>query len=836
MRKSIISVIFGLAGLLTATVPQLAGAQQVTGVLGSPDATTTISGKQLPAPAPKFGGVIKNDALQSKAWWAPRIVPPKQAPNVLLIITDDAGFAVPSTFGGVIPTPTMDRLANEGLRYNRVFSTALCSPTRAALITGRNHHSAGFGVISEQSTGFPGYNSIIEKDKATIGRILKDNGYSTAWFGKDHNVPAFQASQVGPFDQWPTGLGFEYFYGFIGGDANQWEPNLFRNTTQIYPFQGKPPGTWNLITAMADDAIDYMTRMHQIDPSKPVFIKYAPGATHAPHHPTKEWVDKISAMHLFDGGYEKLRETIFANQKKLGVIGQDSKLTPWPNEMLKPWDQLTANEKKLFIKQVEVFAAYAAYSDHEIGRVIQAFQDLGKLDNTLVIYINGDNGTSAEGGPMGTPNEVAFFNGVQALPAEVQLKWYDVWGTEQTYNHMSAGWSWAFDTPFDWFKQNASRLGGINQNMVVSWPAKIKDKGALREQFVHVIDVVPTILDAAGIKAPEIVDGIKQAPMEGTSFLYTFDAANAKVASRHKTQYFEMMGQWALYDDGWLLSTKVNRAPWQAFGPANPDPLNNQDFQLYNLKTDWSQAEDVAAKYPQKVKEMRQQFLAEAKKHQVLPLDASVAARIVAPRPNITAGRSEFVYTRPMIGLPQGDSPFILNASYTFTADIEVPQGGAEGMIVTSGGRFAGYGFYLLKGKPVWLWNLVDLERLKWEGPDVLTPGKHTLEFDFKYDGLGAGTLAFNNFSGLGRPGVGTLKVDGKVVDTKTMPKTLPMILQWDESFDVGSDTLTGVNDADYQPPFAFTGKLNKLTIKIDRPQLSPQDIQKLEAAMKGKD
>ena len=836
MRKSIISVIFGLAGLLTATVPQLAGAQQVTGVLGSPDATTTISGKQLPAPAPKFGGVIKNDALQSKAWWAPRIVPPKQAPNVLLIITDDAGFAVPSTFGGVIPTPTMDRLANEGLRYNRVFSTALCSPTRAALITGRNHHSAGFGVISEQSTGFPGYNSIIEKDKATIGRILKDNGYSTAWFGKDHNVPAFQASQVGPFDQWPTGLGFEYFYGFIGGDANQWEPNLFRNTTQIYPFQGKPPGTWNLITAMADDAIDYMTRMHQIDPSKPVFIKYAPGATHAPHHPTKEWVDKISAMHLFDGGYEKLRETIFANQKNLGVIGQDSKLTPWPNEMLKPWDQLTANEKKLFIKQVEVFAAYAAYSDHEIGRVIQAFQDLGKLDNTLVIYINGDNGTSAEGGPMGTPNEVAFFNGVQALPAEVQLKWYDVWGTEQTYNHMSAGWSWAFDTPFDWFKQNASRLGGINQNMVVSWPAKIKDKGALREQFVHVIDVVPTILEAAGIKAPEIVDGIKQAPMEGTSFLYTFDAANAKVASRHKTQYFEMMGQWALYDDGWLLSTKVNRAPWQAFGPANPDPLNNQDFQLYNLKTDWSQAEDVAAKYPQKVKEMRQQFLAEAKKHQVLPLDASVAARIVAPRPNITAGRSEFVYTRPMIGLPQGDSPFILNASYTFTADIEVPQGGAEGMIVTSGGRFAGYGFYLLKGKPVWLWNLVDLERLKWEGPDVLTPGKHTLEFDFKYDGLGAGTLAFNNFSGLGRPGVGTLKVDGKVVDTKTMPKTLPMILQWDESFDVGSDTLTGVNDADYQPPFAFTGKLNKLTIKIDRPQLSPQDIQKLEAAMKGKD
>jgi arylsulfatase len=833
----ILRSVFKVAGVLAVALAAIAPvkAQQVTGVLGSPDATTTISNKQLPAPDPKFGGVIKNDALQSKAWWAPRIVPPKQAPNVLLIITDDAGFGVPSTFGGVIPTPTMDRIANEGLRYNRVFSTALCSPTRAALITGRNHHSAGFGVISEQSTGFPGYNSIIGKDKATIGRMLLDNGYSTAWFGKDHNTPAFAASQVGPFDQWPTGMGFEYFYGFVGGDANQWEPNLFRNTTQIYPFQGKAPGTWNLVTAMADDAIDYMTRINQIDPSKPIFIKYAPGATHAPHHPTKEWVDKISAMHLFDGGYEKVRQTIFENQKRLGVISTSEKLTPWPSEFLKPWDQLSADEKKLFIKQVEVFAAYAAYSDHEIGRVIQAFQDLGKLDNTLIIYINGDNGTSAEGGPNGTPNEVAFFNGVQ-VPPDVQMKWYDVWGTEQTYNHMSAGWSWAFDTPFDWFKQNASRLGGINQNMVVSWPARIKDKGALREQFVHVIDVVPTILEAAGIKAPEMVDGIRQAPIEGTSFAYTFDPANAKAASRHKTQYFEMMGQWALYDDGWLLSTKVNRAPWEAFGPANPDPLNNQEFQLYNLKESWNQEEDVAAKYPQKVKQMRAAFLAEAKKYQVLPLDASVAARIVAPRPNITAGRTEFVYTRPMVGLPQGDSPFILNASYTFTADIEVPQGGAEGMIVTSGGRFAGYGFYLLKGKPVWLWNLVDLERLKWEGPDVLTPGKHTVEFDFKYDGLGAGTLAFNNFSGLGRPGTGTLKVDGKVVDTKTMPKTLPMILQWDESFDIGSDTLTGVNDADYKPPFAFTGKLNKLTIKIDRPQLSPADIQKLKAAMTTKD
>ena len=821
------AALVGTMAILVATTA--VHAQEITGTPGAPDATTTIDGKQLPAPDPKFGGVINDDALNSKPWWAPRIVPPKGAPNVLLIITDDAGFGVPSTFGGVIPTPTLDRIANDGLRYNNIHSTALCSPTRAALITGRNHHSAGFGVISEQSTGFPGYNSIITKDKATIGRILLDNGYATSWFGKDHNTPAFEASQAGPFDQWPTGMGFEYFYGFVGGDANQWQPNLFRNTTQIYPFEGKPG--WNLVTGMADDAIDYLNRLNQTMPDKPFFMKYAPGATHAPHHPTKEWVEKISKMHLFDEGWNKLREQIFENQKKLGVIPQDTQLEPWPTDVLKNWDDLTPEEKKLFIKQVEIFAAYAAYNDHEIGRVIQAIEDMGKLDNTLIIYINGDNGTSAEGGPLGTPNEVAFFNGVNMMPVAEQMKWYDVWGTEQTYNHMSAGWSWAFDTPFTWFKQNASKLGGIGQNMAISWPARIKDKGGLRDQFMHVIDVVPTILEVTGIPAPETVDGIKQAPIEGTSFAYTFDKENAKAPSRHKIQYFEMMGQWALYNDGWLLSTKVNRAPWEAFGAANPDPLNNQVLELYDLNTDFSQSKNIAAQNPDKVKEMKELFIAEAKKYQVFPLDASVAARIVAPRPNITAGRTEFTYTHPMVGLPQGDSPSILNSSYTITADIDVPEGGAEGMILTSGGRFAGYGFYLLKGKPVFLWNLIDLKRIKWEGPDALTPGRHTVEFDFKYDGLGVGTLAFNNMSGLGRSGTGTLKVDGKVVDTKEMPHTLPMILQWDESFDIGSDTLTGVNDADYQPPFALTAKLNKLTLKVDRPTLTEEDIKKLQNA-----
>jgi arylsulfatase A-like enzyme len=821
---------FGLALIVLMASPY-AMAQQSAPPPGSPGATTSIDGKQLPPPDPPFGGVIKDNALQSKAWWAPRVVPPKGAPNVLLIMTDDSGYGVTSTFGGVIPTPALDRIAKAGLRYTQMNSTALCSPTRAALITGRNHHSAGFGVISEQSTGFPGYNSIIAKDKATIGRILLDNGYATSWFGKDHNVPAFQASQVGPFDQWPSGMGFEYFYGFVGGDTNQWEPNLFRNTTQIYPFVGKPG--WNLTTAEADDAIDWLSRINQIDPSKPFFCYFVPGGTHAPHHPTPEWIKKISDMHLFDKGWNALRDQIFENQKKLGVIPKDAKLTPWPDKLLKRWEQLTPDEKKMFLRQVDVFAAYVAYTDHEIGRVIQAVEDMGKLDNTLIIYINGDNGTSAEGTLIGTPNEVASFNGVN-VPVADQLKYfYDAWGSDKTYNHMTVAWSWAFDTPFSWTKQIASHFGGVRQGMAVSWPGHITDLGGIRNQFHHVIDVVPTILEAAGIHPPDSVDGIKQSPIEGVSFAYTFDKANASAPSTHKTQYFEMMGDHAIYHEGWIASTKVIRPPWDIVGAVNPDPLNNVTWELYDLSKDWTQADDVAAKNPEKLKEMQGIFLAEARKYQVLPLDASVATRLVSPRPNITSGRSQFVYTRPMIGLPQGDSPLLLDCSYTITADVDVPQGGAEGMLLTSGGRFGGYGLYLLKGKPVFIWNLVDLKRIRWDGPDALAPGKHTVEFDFKYDGLGMGTLAFNNMSGIGQGGTGTLKVDGKAVTTQKMEHTLPLILQWDESFDIGSDSGTPVNDQDYQCPFAFTGKLNKLTVKVDRPELSPEDIKKLEAAMR---
>jgi len=684
----------------------------------------------------------------------------------------------------------------------------------------------GFGVVAEQATGYPGYNSIMTRDKATIGKILKDHGYWTSWFGKDHNTPDFQASQAGPFDQWPTGMGFDYFYGFVGGDANQWQPNLFRNTTAIYPYYNNPG--WNLITAMADDAIEYMKRITAINPEQPFFIYYVPGAVHAPHHPTPEWIKKISDMHLFDKGWNELRETIFANQKRLGVIPQDAKLTPWPDDLLKRWDQLTAEEKKLFIRQVDVFAAYWAYTDHEIGRVIQQVEDMGKLDNTLIIYIAGDNGNSAEGTLVGTPNEVASLNGVYP-PIVDQLKFYDVWGSDQTYPHMAVAWTWAFDTPLSWTKQIASHFGGTRQGMAISWPKVIKDRGGVRNQFHHMIDIVPTILEATGIKAPDVVDGIPQKPIEGVSMMYTFDAKNANAPSTHTTQYFEMMGDHAIYHDGWIASTKVMRPPWELAGTVSQDPAGFP-YELYDLTKDWTQYDNVAAKYPEKLKELENLFWVEANKYQVLPLDSSVATRLVQPRPNLAAGRTEFTWSGEITGTPNGDAPSILDSSFNFKAEVDIPRGGAEGMIVTQGGRFAGYGFYVLKGRPVFLYNFFDLQRVRWEGPDALSLGKHALEFDFKYDGLGAGTLAFNNTSGIGRGSTGVLKVDGKEVARQTIEHTIPLIMQWDENFDIGADTGTPVAD-DYQVPFRFTGKIDKLTLKIDRPKLTPQDEERLRQA-----
>jgi arylsulfatase A-like enzyme len=800
--------------LAVITISSRAQQVQVTGELGSPSATTTIDGKQLPPSPPEFGGVIKEEAKDSKPWWPPRVVPPKGAPNVLLIMTDDQGYGVSGTFGGVIPTPAMDRIAKAGLRYTQFHSTALCSPTRAALITGRNHHSSGFGVIGEMSTGFPGYDSIIGKDCSTIGRILRDNGYATSWFGKNHNTPTYEYGPSGPFDQWPSGMGFQYFYGFMGGETDQWTPYLFRDHTQIYPWVGRKD--YNLITDMADEAIKYMGDLNASAPDQPFFLYYVPGGTHSPHQPKLEWREKFKGK--FDMGWEKLREEIFANQKRLGVIPADTQLTPWPDTLPK-WDSLGPIQKKLYARQAENFAGYAAYTDNEIGRVIQAVEDMGKLDNTLIIYISGDNGTSAEGTVEGTFNQMTAYNAILTLPEAVQMLHYEGWGQEKTYPHMSVAWSWAFDTPFKWTKQVASHFGGTRQGMVISWPGHIKDAGGIRTQFHHIIDIVPTILEAAGIQAPDTVDGIKQKPIEGVSMAYTFGAANANAPSKRDTQYFEMFCNRGIYHDGWYACTTPPFAPW-LMGTNVMPPVNDYKWELYNITEDFSQANDLAAKNPDKLKEMQALFLSEAAKYQVLPLDNSILPRLVTPRPSAVAGQDVFTYNGVRVGIPIGNAPSILNKDYTITAEITVPKGGAEGMIATFGGRFGGYGMFLQKGKPVFVYNLLDLERFRWEGGvggkvsedwfgKALQPGKHTLVFDFKYDGPGPG-----------KGGTGVFTVDGKELAKKTIPHSIPFIMAIDETLDIGLDTRTGVDDS-YQLPFKFTGTIDKVTYKLGKDQLS---------------
>jgi arylsulfatase A-like enzyme len=807
--KSAKQILLGamLAAAVMAVAPSARAEVQTTGTPGSPGATTSIDGKQLPPPDPQFGGVIKDSAVDSKPWWSPTIVPPEGAPNVLLIMTDDQGYGVCSTFGGVVSTPALDRIAKAGLRYTQFHSTALCSPTRAALITGRNHHSSGFGVISEQATGYPGYDSIITKDKATIGEILKENGYATSWFGKNHNTPTYLYSLAGPFDQWPSGMGFEYFYGFMGGETNQWTPYLFRDHTAIFPWIGKPG--YNLITDMADEAIKYLTELNAAAPEKPFFLYYVPGGTHAPHHPTPEWIAKMKGK--FDMGWNDMRDQIFANQKKLGVIPQNTELTPWP-DLLPKWDTLNPTQKKVYAHQAEIFGAYAAYTDHEIGRVIQAVEDLGKLDNTLIIYISGDNGTSAEGSAIGTTFDLAAIQGID-MPVDAQLKFYDVLGSDLTTPHMSVAWSWAFDTPFKWTKQIASFFGGTRQGMAISWPGHIKDLGGIRPQFHHIIDIVPTILEVAGIQAPATVNGIAQKPIEGISMAYTFDSANANAPSKRDTQYFEMFGNRALYNDGWIATTVPPQPPWLMGTVKMPDVLTGYKWELYNITEDFSETNDLAAKNPDKLKELQGLFMDEARKYQVLPLDNSILQRILAPRPSAVAGRTEFTYTSEVSGLPDGNAPNLLSRSFSVTAEVEIPKGGAEGMLNTLGGRFGGYGLYLVKGKPVFTYNLLALEKFRWEGPQALTPGKHTVLFDFKYDG-----------PGLAKGGTGVLSVDGKEVANKKIPHTIPALMTIDESFDVGVDTRTGVDDKDYKLPFRFTGKLDKLTIKLGPSQMMAED------------
>ena len=814
------SSVFVLACALTVALP--VRAQVLQGEPGAPTTREFPESRVLPVPTPPFTGNIQPNLIDSTPAWPSTIAPPKGAPNVLLILIDDAGFGSNSVFGGIVPTPTLDKLAQRGLRYTQMHNTALCSPTRAALLTGRNHHAVGYGDVAEGAVGYPGYDTVTGPESAHVAMTLKQNGYSTAWYGKNHNVPIWEATPSGPFTNWPVSLGYDYFYGFVGGDTSQWEPgNLFRDTTPIHPYNGKPD--WNLITAMADDAIEYISTQAATNPNRPWFIHYAPGATHAPHHPTKEWVDKISDLHLFDEGWNKVTERIFADQKRLGVIPPNAKLPPWPDDILPTWETLSADQKKLYLRQIDIWAAYMAYTDHEIGRVIDTIEKLGAFDNTLIIWVCGDNGMSAEGSLNGTPNEVAYFNGF-AFKVEQMLPLIPVWGTDRTYNHFAVPWAFAMDTPYRWVKQIASHLGGTRTGMVMTWPNRIKDAGGMRNQFHHVIDIAPTILDAIGIPQPTIINGIAQRPYDGVSMAYTWDKASAAAPSTRKTQYFEIFGNRAIYHDGWMASTVPPVYPWEGVKGKPPvDVMNGYKWELFNLAEDPTQTNDLSAKEPDRLKMMQELWIIEATRNQVFPLNNSQLPILTAERPGPAAGRNHFVYTVPMSSNQFGVAPSILNRSYTITAEIEVPQGGANGVLVTQGGRFSGWGLYLKDGKPTFTMNLLDVERPKWQAADALPAGKHTLEFDWKMDAKG---------EPLGRGGTGTLTVDGKQVAQKSLPHTQPLIWAWDETFDVGYDTGTSVDDADYQVPFAFTGALGKITVDLGESSVSPQAIRAMMEAL----
>jgi len=626
----------------------------------------------LPKPETPFHGKIGRTAKDSTPDFPKGVEAPKGAPNVLLILTDDVGFGASSTFGGPIQTPNFQRLADSGLRYNTFHTTALCSPTRAALITGRNHHTNASGVITEMATGYPGYNSLVPKSSGTVAQVLRGNGYNTSWFGKMHNVPDWMSSQAGPFDLWPSSLGFEYFYGFIGGDSDQWHPALYENTVPIEPYLGNP--NYILDHDLANKAIAWMEMQHSLAPSKPWLLYYATGTAHAPHHAPKEWIARYKGQ--FDQGWDQVREETLARQIKSGTIPAGTQLTKRPDE-IPAWDSLSPDQKRLYAHMMEVYAGALSYADNQIGRLLDALQETGQLDNTLVIFIMGDNGASAEGSLQGTTNEVATAgNGVtESLP--YLLSMIDELGGPLTYNHYPVGWAHAMDAPMQWTKQVASHFGGTRNGMVISWPAKIKDKGGIRTQFSSVIDIVPTIYQAAGITPPTEIDGVKQKPIEGTSLVYTFD--NPKAPTQHTVQYFELVGNRAIYKDGWMASTTPLRLPWVTIG-AEPNP-DDFKWELYNVNEDFSQANNLAAKNPEKLKELQAAFDVEAKKYNVYPLDSSFSARFdTSIRPSLTRGRNEFTYYPGAIRIPEGSAPNFKNKSWAIAAEVTIPENGARSL------------------------------------------------------------------------------------------------------------------------------------------------------------
>jgi arylsulfatase A-like enzyme len=779
-----------IAGGLLALSVSTASAQQAVPASAEPDRTV------LPMPLPPFGGVIGETYKESTPDWPKLPTPPEGAPNVVIILLDDVGYGQTSTFGGPVPTPELEKLAADGLRFTEFHTTAICGPSRAALITGRNHHNAGSGFLAEWATGYPSYDNLIPRSTATIGTILKDNGYATAWLGKNHNTPDWESSVSGPFDRWPTGMGFDYFYGFIGGETNQWYPVLFENTTAVEPDKSPAEG-YHFMADMTDKAINWMRYNKSVAPQKPFLLYFAPGAAHAPHQPPAEWRDKFKGQ--FDAGWDAVREATYQRQLQMGVIPPGTKLTARP-DWARPWDSLSDEQRKVYAAFMENFAGYLAYTDHEVGRLIDAIHELPDADNTLIFYIVGDNGASSEGGFDGTVNEIKVFNGFpQQDLADIAAHLGEL-GGPTTEPHYQVEWAWAGDAPFQWVKQVASHLGGTRNPMVVSWPARIHDLGGIRPQFTHLIDVLPTVLDAAELPQPKIVDGIEQKPMDGASFLSTFD--DPKAPEVRTRQYFEVFSNRSIYDNGWKANAQ-HTLPWkQDYAPGNWD---EDRWELYNLKDDYSEAVDLAAQMPEKLDEMKALFKDEAEKYHVYPLDDRGTQRLLEPKPTPSdPNRTHFVYYAGATRLAETAAPNTKNKSHRITAEIEVPEGGAEGVIVAEGGISSGFALFMRDGKLVYHYNWFDEDRSEIVSTEPVPTGKSIVRMDFAYDGASGET---------GKGGEVTLYANDQVIGSGHVDKTVPARFGID-TFGVGEDSGAPVADS-YRPPFRFTGTIDKVEIDL---------------------
>jgi arylsulfatase A-like enzyme len=757
-----------------------------------------LSRSILPIPDPTYTGELPYDAKDPAAKFPPLapLRPPAGAPNVLIVLLDDVGFGASSAFGGPCHTPTAERLAARGLKFNRFHTTALCAPTRAALLTGRNHHSVGMGVITELATSAPGYSSIRPNTCAPLPQILKLNGYATAQFGKCHEVPVWQTSPMGPFDAWPTGSGFEYFYGFIGGETNQYYPAIYEGTTPVEPAKTPEQG-YHFTEDMTDRTIQWVRQQKALMPDKPFFVYFAPGATHAPHHVPKSWSDKYKGQ--FDQGWDKLREETLARQQALGVVPPETELTARPAE-IPAWDAMPEKLKPVLARQMEVYAGFLEHTDYHVGRLVDALQELEVLDDTLIYYIIGDNGASAEGTINGTFNENFIFNGAYDLETpEFVAARIDEFGTPTAYNHFAVGWAHAMDTPFQWTKQVASHWGGTRNGTIVHWPHRFQAQGEVRAQFHHVIDVAPTVLEAAGLPQPTQVNGVVQRPMEGVSMLYACDDGAA--ADRHTTQYFEMFCNRGIYHQGETAVTR-HSVPWLMV----PLPDFSTDVWELYAASDWSQAHNLAAERPERLAELQALWLEEARKYNVLPLDDRRIERFdpdLAGRPTLIRGNSQLLFGG-MGRLTEASLLNVKNKSHAVTAEIVAPAAGAEGVIIAQGGAFAGWSLYAKAGKPVYCYNLLGLQRFKIAGTAPIPPGKHQVRMEFTYDG-----------GGLGKGGAVALYVDGVQQGEGRVDATVPLIFSADETADIGRDTASPVSD-DYDAETShFTGAVNWVQIDL---------------------